>query len=137
MERAEQLACRIVTFQNDVAGFDKDECRGWPNAVRSIAADRGVSVASAFERVAELHDRDVADLKTSCDRLVRRHGEAARGWSVGLEHMVAGLGKWQLHTPRYTATLPDGRGVRVTLGRTRSITRRAMASAFGAPRSEP
>lgn len=116
VERAEQLACRIVTFQNDVAGFDKDERRGWPNAVRSVVVDDGVSVEAAFDAIVALHDSDVAELEAACDRLARRHGEAARAWTTGLACMVAGLGKWQLHTPRYTATLPDGQGLCVRLG---------------------
>jgi hypothetical protein len=111
--RAERIASRIVVFQNDIAGFDKDAQSGWPNVVRSVAADDGVSLAVAFDTVAELHDFDVGELAATCERLVRRHGEAARFWTQGILRLVAGLAAWHVSTPRYQATLPDGEVVRV------------------------
>ena len=115
MYRAERLASRIVTFQNDVAGFNKDARRGWPNAVLSVMADDDVSLPAAFSAVAERHDLDVSELEETCDRLARRRGEAARTWARGLKWMVAGLARWQSSAPRYTATLPGGEAVRVQL----------------------
>lgn len=116
LARAEGLASRIITFQNDAAGLDKDLRRGWPNAVLSIATESGRPLLDAFGAVVELHDGDVRRLAATCERLVERHGEPARDWTRGLCRMVAGLGRWQLHTPRYTATLPGGPTVRVLLG---------------------
>jgi hypothetical protein len=126
--RAEALAGRIVALQNDIAGFDKDARRGWPNAVLSLGAERGASPLEAFARAAELHDRAVASLAAICQAIVKRHGDAARFWVKGLCRMVGGLAQWHLRTPRYSATLPGGDAVRVVL-------REGMEGDLGAPRA--
>jgi hypothetical protein len=116
LARAERLASRVITFQNDVAGLDKDARRGWPNAVLSLAADERAPLRAALDTAIRLHDIDVGDLAATCDRLARRHGEPARAWTSGLARLVAGLGRWHTATPRYSVTLPGGEAVRVTLG---------------------
>ncbi|MFO0762893.1 MAG: hypothetical protein U0359_41035 [Byssovorax sp.] len=79
-----------VVFQNDIAGFDKDAARGWPNAVLSLAAEKGISIAAAFAAAEVLHEETVAALDAAGARLLHRHGDAVRFWVMGLYRLVAG-----------------------------------------------
>jgi hypothetical protein len=111
---AEKLASRAVALQNDLLGYVKDAEANWTNAVRSAAAESG-SLASAFERVARLHDAYVEGLLGAGRRLRRRHGDDARAWVMGLGRVVAGLGRWHVGTPRYrdAPVLPTGETVEI------------------------
>jgi hypothetical protein len=115
LARAERFASRIVALQNDAAGFDKDARSGWPNAVQSLAADGGTPLDAAFTEAAARHDHCVAEVERTLDRISRRHGDAARFWVDALAGLLPGFAQWHLGTPRYSATLPDGRKVRLTL----------------------
>lgn len=112
---AEQLAARIVTFQNDLAGLDKDLREAWPNAVRCLAAEQGRSVVAAIQPIVDLHDLDVAALARTCERLVARHGQAARGWTEALTWMIGGFAQWHAGAKRYASN--DGVTTRLCVGR--------------------
>lgn len=110
-----RMACRIVTFQNDAIGLDKDAERGWPNAVLSVAAERGCSLSAALGEIEAMHDRSVAELGGACERLSRRHGDPVSRWARDLCRMVAGFARWHLTTPRYAATAAGAEPVLVRL----------------------
>jgi hypothetical protein len=111
LARAEALAARIITFQNDLAGLGKDVLDQWPNAVRCLAAERAISVAAAIQPVVDLHVLDVLELGRACERLVMRHGPAVRWWTDALTWMVGGFAGWHASAERYGSIAFEGRRV--------------------------
>lgn len=109
----ERLAAGIVTFQNDLAGLDKDVRYDWPNAVRSVAADYGISIAAAIQPVVDLHAIDVATLTWRCQRLVARHGEAVRWWTQALTWMLGGFAQWHAEAEQYAGSAVAGASLRI------------------------
>jgi hypothetical protein len=110
---AERLASRVVTIQNDLVGYVKDGEARWLNVVRAIADESGCGAADAFARTARHHAAHVAELAAALDRVVRRHGPAARPFAHALGCVVAGFGRWHVTAPRYASdiALPEGGGV--------------------------
>lgn len=113
--QAERLAAELIAFQNDIAGLDKDAEEGWLNAVLSKAADDNISIAEAIARIGALHDATARRLDAIGEGLIARHGDEGRAWFRALTTIVAGLAAWHAGTARYTATLPSGERLSISV----------------------
>lgn len=102
--RLKVLASHLVVMGNDLQGLAKDIRHDWLNLVLELAAQHGLSIEHAFERLVSLHNRVVLAFDAAADAAPsfgRDTDVLLRGWIQAVRHNIYGFVLWESSAERY------------------------------------
>lgn len=106
MRAVEVAAGNCVAIGRDLFGFGGDARERAPNLLTEVMAEFGDSVGDAFKWAAQMHTRQVRDVRRHETALVARYPEhpMLTAWFDALHCMIYGFAQWHARAPKYSAT---------------------------------
>lgn len=106
MRAVEVAAGNCVAIGRDLFGYTQDVEAKRSNLLSEVMAEYGDSVGEAFKWAAQMHTRQVRELRQHEAALVARHPEhpMLTAWFDALHCMIYGFAQWHSRAPRYSAT---------------------------------
>jgi hypothetical protein len=99
-----RLASRLVGMGNDLGGLAKDLRHRWLNLVVVLEEREGLDLATAFQRLVDLHNADVLGFDRVAATLPSWGPQAdarIRSWVDAVRHNVHGFTLWESLAERY------------------------------------